>query len=64
MKHVFVINPAAGKTNGSETLLPRLHTLFAGREEELEIYLTTGAGDATRFVRERCAASGGEHLRF
>lgn len=26
--------------------------------------MTTGVGDATRFVRERCAASGGEHLRF
>ena len=64
MKHIFVINPAAGKTDPATTLLPRLQLLFAGREEELEIYMTTGVGDATRFVRERCAASGGEHLRF
>ena len=64
MKHIFVINPAAGKTNVTEALLPRLHALFVGREEELETYLTTGVGDATRFVKERCAASCGEHLRF
>ena len=64
MKHIFVINPAAGKTNVTEALLPRLHALFVGREEELETYLTTGVGDATRFVKERCAASNGEHLRF
>ena len=53
MKHIFVINPAAGKTNVTEALLPRLHALFVGREEELETYLTTGVGDATRFVKER-----------
>lgn len=64
MKHIFVINPAAGKTNATEALLPRLHALFVGREEELETYLTTGVGDATRFVKERCAVSNGEHLRF
>lgn len=64
MKHIFVINPAAGKTNMTEALLPRLHALFVGREEELETYLTTGVGDATRFVKERCAASCGKHLRF
>ena len=51
MKHIFVINPAAGKTDPATTLLPRLQSLFAGREEELEIYMTTGVGDATRFVR-------------
>ena len=30
----------------------------------MDTYLTTGVGDATRFVKERCAASNGEHLRF
>ena len=39
MKHIFVINPAAGKTNVTEALLPRLRALFVGREEELETYL-------------------------
>lgn len=64
MKHIFVINPTAGKSNAADSLQPHLRALFAGRENELEIYLTTGAGDATRFVRERCASSTGEHLRF
>ena len=57
MKHIFVINPTAGKSNAADNLQPHLRALFAGRENELEIYLTTGAGDATRFVRERCASS-------
>ena len=35
MKHIFVINPTAGKTDVSVTLVPRIHTLFAGREKEL-----------------------------
>ena len=64
MKHIFVINPTAGKTDVSVTLVPRIHTLFAGWEKEVEIHLTTCVGDATRFVRERCAAAGGERLRF
>ena len=64
MKHIFVINPTAGKTDVSVTLVPRIHALFAGREKEMEIHLTTCVGDATRFVRERCAAAGGERLRF
>lgn len=30
MKHIFVINPAAGKTNVTEALLPRLRALLSG----------------------------------
>ena len=38
MKHIFVINPAAGKTDPATTLLPRLPLLFAGRAEAPELY--------------------------
>lgn len=64
MKHIFVINPTAGKTDASHGLIPQIKALFAGREQEYEIHITTDVGDATRFVRERCAAADGEHLRF
>ena len=30
MKHIFVINPAAGKTDPANTLLPRLQSLLPG----------------------------------
>lgn len=64
MKHIFVINPTAGKSDCSKVLIPEIERIFAGRENEYEIHLTTGVGDATAFTRACCAASGEEHLRF
>ena len=51
MKHVFVINPAAGKENAYDAIrvsLERLHGV------DYELYQTTGQGDATAFVRDYC----------
>ncbi len=64
MKHVFVINPIAGKENPARLLGPKIHEAFLGMEADLEIYMTKGRQDAIRFVRERCACSFGEELRF
>lgn len=64
MKHIFVINPTAGKSDCSKALIPEIKRIFAGRENEYEIHLTTGVGDATVFTRACCAASEEEHLRF
>ena len=33
MRHVFIVNPAAGKKRGALELLPRIHAAFAGAEE-------------------------------
>ncbi len=62
MRHIFVINPIAGKQDPRELLLPRIREAFAGREAP-EIYITKGRQDAIAFVRGRCAAAG-EELRF
>lgn len=64
MKHIFIINPAAGKCAAAESLVPKIEALFMGREQDFEIHRTTCTGDATRFTRERCEKAGGEHLRF
>lgn len=62
MKHIFVVNPGAGKSDATEGVR-RAADLLDGSLES-EIYVTLSPGDATRYVRSRCAASGGERLRF
>lgn len=64
MKHIFIINPKAGKTNSAEALIPHIRELFVGHPEDYEIHITTSVGDATSFTRRRCELADGEHLRF
>ena len=51
MKHIFIINPAAGK--GADARRIRDEITSACKGLDFEIYHTTARGDATRFVRER-----------
>lgn len=60
MKHIFVVNPYAGKAKAKEQLAEML-TDFA---HEYEVYYTTGPKDATRYVRERCTSAPESRLRF
>lgn len=59
MKHVFIINPAAGK----EDSLEALKTLLSERAD-CEVYATTGPGDATEYIRRRCTENPDERVRF
>jgi diacylglycerol kinase (ATP) len=59
MKHVFIINPAAGK----EDSLEKLSELLSGRED-CEIYTTKCPGDATEYIRARCTQNPDERVRF
>lgn len=52
MKHVFVINPAAGKENSYETIRSALEAMKA--PVDYELYQTTGVGDATAYVKDYC----------
>lgn len=52
MKHLFIINPYAGKTNDEKEIESKLNassTVF-----DHEIHLTTGPGEATMFVERWC----------
>ena len=49
MKHILVINPAAGKTNALPRILEEVEPLRASYD--IEVYETKGTGDATAFVK-------------
>ena len=53
MRHVFILNPVAGKNQSALSLRGKIQSYFADHpEEEYSIYLTDGVGAATRIARE------------
>lgn len=60
MKHVFVVNPCAGRRDCSDEIAARLD--IAGIEAD--IYVTSGPRDATRFVGQWLRDHAGEEVRF
>lgn len=64
MKHIFVHNPAAGKSCKGE--FGRLCEALQAYDGKItyEIYETKTRGDATEFVRERAMSEPDEQLRF
>ena len=53
MKHYFILNPAAGKSNSFRVLQAALETEYRGKVD-YEIYETSAPGDATSFIRSYC----------
>lgn len=62
MKHLFLVNPAAGKRGSTDALVHEVERVFAPRGLSYEIVLTAGPGDAER--RTRAAVGTGEPLRI
>ncbi len=64
MKHIFVVNPNAGKgkNKAMDYVSPKIKEICGKYNLEYEIYPTTGKGDGIRFVKERAAS--GEEIRF
>jgi len=60
MKHLFIINPAAGDKHSTERLLDRIKTLPLDRE----VTITAQAGDARRLAERAIRESGGAPLRI
>ena len=60
MKHLFIINPAAGNRDRTEDYSQTIRQYCQGLD--YEIYVSTGPGDCTRKARE--AAQTGEELRL
>ena len=54
MKHIFIINPVAGKSNQTKPIAAKINELFLNNEIEgtYRIETTSGIGDATRIARK------------
>ena len=63
MRHVFILNPAAGKNQNALQLRGLIDAYFERHPEaDYKIFVTEGRGAATRFVQEQCAE--GVPVRF
>lgn len=61
MKHLFIINPAAGKTDCTEAVSAQIRALCEPRGLDYEIKISQKAGDCTTLTR--AAAETGEETR-
>ena len=62
MKHLFIINPAAGSRNRTEQSSEIIHKICRSRNLDYEIRVSTAPGECTRIARE--AAQTGEEYRI
>ena len=62
MKHLFLVNPAAGKYDQTFDYSEKIHALCTERELNYEIRVSAKAGDLTKFARE--AGESGEETRI
>lgn len=65
MRHIFVINPKAGKKGGKEKLEAAIFNAGEKLGKKVEIYETQSAGDGEDFVRRTALSMGtDEKIRF
>lgn len=62
MKHVFIINPAAGKTDSRQRIYDMAERLRTGHGQDVQCVLTKKQGHATELAKKLCQT--GEELRF
>ncbi len=64
MKHIFIVNPAAGKGKIIPALLQRITFACQKLGVDYEIHNTSTVGDATAFAKKKCEEITDETLRF
>ena len=62
MKHIFIINPAAGSRDRTQEYAPMIRRACNTRDLDFEIEISRGPGDCMRLARE--AAQTGEEVRL
>ncbi|MBQ2061215.1 MAG: BmrU protein [Oscillospiraceae bacterium] len=62
MKHIFIINPTAGKKDSTRRIYAMADALRRNHGQEVECILTKRQGHATEIARQLCES--GEELRF
>ena len=50
MKHLFIINPAAGSRNRTEEYSEMIHKICRARKLDYEVRVSTAPGECTRIV--------------
>ena len=64
MKHIFILNPAAGKGNAEAKILPEILSAVKNADVDYEVHRTINAGDAFHFVQNRCITESERAMRF
>ena len=65
MKHIFIVNPFAGKGNRTQALTDQIKAVCEARGVSYAFHHTSEVGDAERYIRSVCEAHNGEEtLRF
>jgi YegS/Rv2252/BmrU family lipid kinase len=54
MRHIFIINPVAGKGRSQSEIAGNINALLKNRELQYEIYYTRYKGDAKSFIDSKC----------
>ena len=62
MKHVFILNPAAGKNSRALDFIPEIEAYFNAHGGDYEIRVTNKAGDASIYAKEE--AEKRNHLKI
>lgn len=62
MKHLFIVNPAAGKCDRSVQIKKTVEAVLGSRGLEYDVQISKGPGDCIRLARD--AAQSGEALRI
>ena len=62
MKHIFIVNPAAGKCDRSVQIKNEVQALSVGQGLDCQVLVSKGPGDCSRLARE--AAQRGEAVRL
>jgi diacylglycerol kinase (ATP) len=57
-KHLFIVNPAAGGKDHTDSVRAQAKRAFAGRRDPYEIYVTSAPMDATAAIRREAAVLG------
>ena len=58
MKTVFIVNPKAGQGKDINKVISEVKDTANALGKQIEIYVTTSVGDATRYVKEYCETFG------
>lgn len=61
MKHLFIVNPTAGKKDSTQSVRERVEKAFENRTDSYEIFVTSRAMEAPGKIRAE--AESGEHIR-